>query len=157
MGDEEHEFGPHEPEGTPRGDGGVEGGGVSTAVAGVSQGTAEEEPRCGCGGGDGHEEDEEEPGPVVNRAAASGGGRRRGRRGLRHRRADAAGPRRDCEHGSNQIKPGNAFGEPNWVPLSSGCVFFSLFFFLRYCLVSKTTKKFSRFSVTSNVAAHEYK
>ena len=102
MGDEEHEFGAHEPEGTPRGDGGVEGGGVPTAVAGVSQGTAEEEPRCGCGGGDGHEEDEEEPGPVVNRATASGGRRSRGRRGLRHRRADAAGPRRDCGLRSNQ-------------------------------------------------------
>jgi hypothetical protein len=33
----------------------------------------------------------------VNRAAASGDRcRRRGRRGLRHRRADAPGPSRDC-------------------------------------------------------------
>lgn len=101
MGDEEHELGPHEPEGTPAGDGGVEGGGVPTAVARVSQGTAEEEPRCGCGGCDGHEEEEEEPGPVVNRPAASGDRRLRERRGLCHRRSDAVGPRRDCGLGSN--------------------------------------------------------
>lgn len=85
VGDEQHELGPHEPEGTPR----CGGGGVPTGVAGVAQGAAEEEPRCGGGGGDGHEEQEEEPGPVVGRATASGGRRRGGRRGLRHRRRRA--------------------------------------------------------------------
>lgn len=141
MGDEEHEFGPHEPEGTPRGDGGVEGGGFPTAVAGVSQGTAEEEPRCGCGRGDGHEEDEEEPGPVVNRAAASGDRcRRRGRRGLRHRRADAPGPSRDCVLRCQIKSNGGMHCRAKLGASFSGCVFlfsFSFFLFLLYSLKLK--------------------
>jgi len=63
VGDKQHELGPHELEGTPRGGG--DSGAVPTGVAGVAQGAAEEEPHCGGGGGDGHEEQEEEPGPVV--------------------------------------------------------------------------------------------
>ena len=138
MGDEEHEFGAHEPEGTPRGDGGVEGGGVPTAVAGVSQGTAEEEPRCGCGDGDGHEEDEEEPGPVVNRAAAAAAAADDGGFAIagRTRRARVETVCSDVR--SNQT--GECIGEPNWVLLSPA-VFFSFFPFFSFLIIFAKIKK----------------
>jgi hypothetical protein len=40
VGDEQHELGPHEPEGTPVGSGGSEGGGVHVGITGVTQGAA---------------------------------------------------------------------------------------------------------------------
>ena len=43
MGDEQHKLGTNESEGTPRGRGRGEGGGVPVGVAGVAQGTLEEE------------------------------------------------------------------------------------------------------------------
>lgn len=88
MGDEQHKLGPHELEGTHRRRGGGKGDGVPAGVAGVAQGTTEEESRGGCRGSDGKEDQQQQAGSVVGQAPASSGRRRGGQRGLRHGRAD---------------------------------------------------------------------
>jgi hypothetical protein len=74
----------------------------------------------------------------VNRAAASGDRcRRRGRRGLRHRRADAPGPSRDCVLRCQIKSNGGMHCRAKLGASFSGCVFlfsFSFFLFLLYSL-----------------------